>query len=185
MTQFRYVAKCPESGPDLRSPSSGQAEWTITGESSPQLRALLMAAFVPVVRDRRADKLGAADREGNRKTVTEVGWVTPCNEGRFQGRFEVKIPRQLWEGNIDGVLIVLIYDEALPPEPAFGQRRSAPQGEFARERPKDLPRKAMPISQLPDTMTPEAVVQLRDQLDGLLRSQSASALNFAVIRRPA
>ncbi len=178
---FLYVIETPFVGPTIRreAPSPGQRpKVTVSGGTNPALGDALMAAFVPV--SRQGERFVPVDGRASRPAhVAQVGWVSPCKCDDDRN-FSLNPPAHLWDGNITGVLMALVYDQAGPPPsnfPGSPQRHEV----VTRTTPKGPIAEVMPISEL----LPEVAQEMERKLDQLLHNHAAARLNPAVIRKPA
>jgi cholesterol oxidase len=110
LEDLRYAARLPWLGPIVGAlRARGEPMVRIGGASDPLFDQALAAVLVPVVRDRQADRLVPADAEGKPAGIAQVSWAFALDNDR-NGHFGIDAPLSLWEGKIDGVLLLLLHD---------------------------------------------------------------------------
>jgi cholesterol oxidase len=110
LEDLRYAARLPWLGPivgELRA--QGEPMVRIGGASDPLFDQALAALLVPVVRDRQADRLVPSDAEGKPAGIAQLSWAFALDNDR-NGHFGIDAPLSLWDGKIDGVLLLLLHD---------------------------------------------------------------------------
>ncbi len=107
-----FSAALPWIGPivgAVPADATDGARFPLAGAVDPALMLAFGAAFIPVV---EIDKqFVPANRDGEQGSVKDVAWVQPA-ERDPHGWFRISAPVERWRGRIDGVLVVLLYNES-------------------------------------------------------------------------
>lgn len=184
--KLSYTAELPWIGPSAGDfHDDGGKYWrSVKGGTNPALGNAVMAAFVPVIlKDGKLVPANAdgkeKDEHGNDITVAKVGWIHACEIDDTR-MFSIEAPAEAWQWRVRGVLVVLLYNEAKPPDQTHPESYS---GQFEMlERIKPVhPAGPTPISALPAAMKEETQARLEE----LLKDETAAQLNRAVVRPPA
>jgi cholesterol oxidase len=111
-TPLRYYAALPWIGPivgAVPSDCDDPSRFRLAGAVDPALMRAFAAAFIPVIE--KGKKFVPADRNGVRTSVKEVAWLQSADRDH-DGWFRITPRIDHWQGEIAGVLVVLLYNES-------------------------------------------------------------------------
>src|ERR1043165_7405998 len=106
--ELRYRPELPWIGPGVGAPHPPPPpSRTVTGGAMPALGAPMVVVFIPVITAANGHFV-AADAKGKESTVEQAGWTQACPTDN-QGLFRIEVPADRWNGEFEGILVLLIY----------------------------------------------------------------------------
>lgn len=171
-----FTAQLPEAGPRIgrvTTDANGKKQLSIGGSADTAIGPALMAALIPVRKE--AGRWIPVDAQGAPASIGDVAWVQSCKD---KVNFTIEAPLELWQRPVEGVLVVLVYEEPGASR-TFSQNQTA-QVEYESPPKGVVPPNASPLSRLPEFLRQGTSARL----DALLSQQQADALTPAVTSLP-